>query len=39
MNDLIKFHSCILALDEKSFTKLLIYGDGIYDNETNKSII
>ena len=39
MNDVIKIGSCILTLDEKSFTKLLMYGDGRYDSKTNKSII
>ena len=28
MNELIKIDSCILTLDDKSFTKLLLYGDG-----------
>ena len=35
MNELIKIDSCILTLDEKSFTKLLLYGDGRYDSTTN----
>ena len=39
MHELIKIDSCILTLDEKSFTKLLLYGDGRYDSKTNKSII
>ena len=42
MNELIKIDSCILTLDrldEKSFTKFLLYGDGRYDSKTNKSII
>ena len=39
MNELIKIDSCILALDENSFTKLLLHGDGRDDNKTNKSII
>ena len=39
MNEPIEIDSCILALDEKSFTKLLLYGDGRYDIITNKSII
>ena len=39
MNELIKIDSCTLALDEKSFTKLLLYRDGRYDIKTNKSII
>ena len=39
MNELIKIDSCIFALDEKSFSKLLlVYGDGRYDSKTNKSI-
>ena len=39
MNKLIKFNSCILTLGEKSFTKLLLYGDYRYDSKTNKNII
>ena len=39
MNELIKSDSCILTLDGKSFTKLLIYGDGTFDNKRNTSII
>ena len=39
MNELIKIDSCILTLDEKSFTKLLLYGDARYDSKTNKTII
>ena len=39
MNELIKIDSCILTLDEKSLTKLLLYGDDRYDCKTNKSII
>ena len=39
MNELIKTDSCILTLDKKSFTKLLLYGGGRYDSKTNKSII
>ena len=39
MNELIKIDSSIATLDEKSFTKLLLYGDGRYDWKTNKSII
>ena len=39
MNELIKIDSCIFRLDEKSLTKLLLYGDGRYDSKTNKSII
>ena len=42
MNELIKIDSCILTLDrldEKSFTKFLLYGDGRYDSKTNKSMI
>ena len=38
MNELVKIDSCILTLDQKSFTKLLLYGDGRYDSKTNKSI-
>ena len=30
MNELIKIDSCILTLDEKFYTKLLLYGDGRY---------
>ena len=39
MNKLIKINSCILTLDEKSLTKLLLYGDDRYDCKTNKNII
>ena len=39
MNKLIKIYSCILTLDEKSFTKLLLYRDDRYDSKTNKSIM
>ena len=39
MNELIKISSCILTLDEKSSTKLRVYGDGRYDSKTSKSII
>ena len=39
MDELIKIDSCILTLDEKSFTKLLLYRDGRYQSKTNKSII
>ena len=39
MNELIKTDSCILTLDEKFFTKLLVYGDSRFDSKTNKSII
>ena len=39
MNELIKIDSYILALDEKFFTKLLLYGDCRYNSKTNKSII
>ena len=38
MNELIKIYPCILTLDKKSFTKLLLHGDGRYDCKTNKSI-
>ena len=38
-NELIKINLCILTLDEKSFTKLILYGDARYDSKTNKSII
>ena len=38
MNEFIKIDSCILTLDEKSLTKLLLYGDDRYDCKTNKSI-
>ena len=37
MNEHIKIDSCILILDEKSFTKLLLYGDDSYDSKTNTS--
>ena len=36
---LIKIVSSILTLDEKSFTKLLLCGDGRYGSKTNQSII
>ena len=39
MNEFNTIDLCILTLDEKSFTKLLIYGDGRYDSKTNNSII
>ena len=39
MNELIKIDSCILTLDEKSLTKLLLYGDDRYDCKTKKSVI
>ena len=39
MNELIKIDSCILTLDEKSFTKLILYGNGRYDRKTNMCII
>ena len=39
INELIKIDSSILTLDEKSLTKLLLYGDGRYNCKTNKSII
>ena len=39
MNELIKIDSYILTLDEKSFTKLFLYGDHRYNSKTNKSII
>ena len=39
MTEHIKIDSCILTLDEKSFTKLLLYGDGRYDSKTNKNLI
>ena len=34
MKKLSKIDSCILTLDEKSFTKLLLCGDGRYDSKT-----
>ena len=37
MNELIKNDSCIQTLDEKSFIKLLLCGDGRYDRKTNKA--
>ena len=39
MNKLIKIVSCILILDEKSLTELLLYGDDRYDLKTNKRIV
>ena len=38
MNELIKIDSCTLTTEEKSFTKLLLYGDGRNDRKTNISI-
>ena len=38
MNQRIKIDSCNPTLDEKFFTKLLLYGDGRYDSKTNESI-
>ena len=38
MNELIKINLYIFILDEKSFTKLLLYGDCRYDSKTNQSI-
>ena len=38
MNELIKIDSFILTVDEKSLTKLLLYGDNRYDCKTNESI-
>ena len=34
MNELVKIDSCILTLDKKSLTKLLLSGDGRYDSKT-----
>ena len=39
MNELITIDLCIFTLDEKSFTKLLLHGEGRCDSKTNKSII
>ena len=39
MNEFIEIDSCILTLDEQSFTKLFLYGDGRYDNKRMKSMI
>ena len=39
MNELIKINSCILTLDEKSFTKLLLYGDDWYESKIYESVI
>ena len=39
MNEHIKTDLCKLTLNQKSFTKLLLYGDGRYDSKTNTSII
>ena len=39
MNELIRINSRILTLDEKSFTKLLLYRDGRYDIKISKSIM
>ena len=39
MNELITTDSCILTLDEKSFTKLFLYGDDRYGSKINESII
>ena len=38
MNELIKIDSCTLTIEEKSFTKLLLYGDGRNARKTNISI-
>ena len=38
MNELIQIDSCILTRNEKSLTKLLLYGDSRYDSKTIKSI-
>ena len=38
MNELIKINLYIFILDEKSFTKLLLYGDCRYDSKTNQII-
>ena len=35
MKEHIKIDSCIITLAEKSFTKLLLHGDGRYDSKTN----
>ena len=39
MNEFNTIDLCILTLDEKSFTKLLLYGDSRYDSKINNSII
>ena len=36
MNELVKIDSCILILDEKSFTKLLLYREGKYDSKNKQ---
>ena len=38
MNELRKIDSSILNVDEKSFTKLLLYGDSKFENKVNKKI-
>ena len=35
-HELIKIDSCILTLEEKSFTKSLLYEDARYDNNATK---
>ena len=39
INELIKTNSCILRLDETTFTKLLLYGDNRYGYKRSKSVI
>ena len=39
MNELCKLDSSILNLDEKSLTKLLLYGDSKFENKVNKKIL
>ena len=38
-DELINIDLCILTIDEKSLTKLLLYRDDRYDCKTSKSII
>ena len=39
MNELRKLDSGILILDEKSLTKLLLYGDSKFETKVNKKIL
>ena len=39
MNELCKFDSSILNLDEVSLTKLLLYVDSKFKNKVNKKIL
>ena len=39
MNELHKFDSNILNLDEISLTKFILYGESKYENKVNKKIL